>query len=147
VQQLLPLQQQVQQQQQQIEELQQQQAEEIESDDDDDDDDDEDNPLVMGDAMERACREGDVETIVRLLDAGKNLNCVSGEDITPIMFALWHGQLNTAIMLAGRGADLSTVDGAGWTALHCSSHGGNRQCIEWVLANTTIDINSSNNEG
>jgi hypothetical protein len=156
--QILPLQQQVQQQQEQIEELeediQQLQQQEADSDDDDDDDDDDDedygDPLVMtyDDAMYSACREGDVETIVRVLDAGKSVNCmIAIFDMTPIMVALGKGRLNAAIELFGRGADLSRVCSFDSNALHYASQGGNVDSIKWVFANTSIDVNSTNNAG
>jgi ankyrin repeat protein len=148
------LQKQNQDQQQQIEQLQQQQPEEIESDDDDDDDeyddgdddrddddDDDDRPLVMSNSLRTACRAGDMRAILRLLDGGKNVNCVSSVRMTPIMLALWRGHLHAAIMLVGRGADLSVVDNHYWNLLQFAAASGNRQCIEWVLANTTIDVN------
>jgi ankyrin repeat protein len=151
-------QQKLQHQQQQIHELQLQQ-EEVESDDDDneefesdldsdeDEDDEEeedgDNPLVMCSDMWTACQAGDVKSIISLLDAGKSVNCVSAAGMTPITLALHYGRFNAVIMLARRGADLSRVDNDGWNVLYHASQGGDCECIEWVLANTSIDINNS----
>jgi ankyrin repeat protein len=107
-QQIQQLQEVAQQQQEQIEELEEevQQLQQLEPDSDDDNDDEDeedDDPLVMtyDGAMYSACREGDVETIVSLLDAGKNVNCVSAAGgMTPIMVALGKGRLNAAIELS-----------------------------------------------
>jgi hypothetical protein len=63
------------------------------------------------------------------------------------MHALWKGRLHAVIMLAGRGADLSRVDADGQTLLHLSARGNNNECIKWVLANTSIDINSTDEFG
>jgi ankyrin repeat protein len=118
------MQQQLQQQQQQIHELQLQQEvvesddneeedEESDSDDeeeDEDEDEDDDSP-VMNYTMYSACYQGDVETIASQLDAGKSVNCVEGDGMTPVIVALRYGHLNAAIVLAGRGADLMTLAG------------------------------------
>jgi ankyrin repeat protein len=101
----------------------------------------------MGAAMDRACQGGDVETIGSLLDAGKSVNSVDDHGWTPIMVALINGQLHVAIMLAGRGADLSRVSNSGLNVLRCAAIDGNIDCIEWVLANTSIDVNSTTNIG
>jgi ankyrin repeat protein len=121
------LQQQNQQQQEQIEQFQQQQ-EEIEIDDDDEEEeDDDDDPLVIGDALSMACRAGDVKTIISLLEEGKDVNCVSVPGMTPVMWALWQGNLLASIMLAGRGADLSRVDNDDRNCLHHAAIGGARE--------------------
>jgi ankyrin repeat protein len=101
----------------------------------------------MDDALYNACEVGDVEAVIRLLDGGKNVDTFDSMNMTSIMFALWHGHLHVAIMLVGRGADLSRVSSYEANMLHYAAEGANRQCIEWVLANTTIDINSTTHLG
>jgi ankyrin repeat protein len=103
--------------------------------------------LVLSDKMEGACTIGDVETIVSLLDSGKSVNCSDEDGWTPIMLALRFGRVNAAIALARRGADQNNVDDDGWNALHCAAIGGVSDCINWVFANTDIDVNSSSNDG
>jgi hypothetical protein len=113
-----------------------------ESDDESEKDEEDDDPLMLSNTMYTACCEGDMETIINLLDAGKSVNCVSqGLDWTPVMAALMNGQINTAIMLLGSGADLSRLDIHGRFTIHHAAIGGDRDCVEWVLANTTININ------
>jgi hypothetical protein len=164
----LPLQQQNEQLQQQIQELQQQsqqnqqqehiqqlqQPDFVESDEDesDEEEEDDDDPLVMGWELRTACEEGEIKKIGRLLDAGKNVNCVSSGNyvgMTPIMVALFNCQLNAAIMLHyyWRGADLYKVDNDGANILHVAAEGGDLQCIKWVLANASIDVNTNDDAG
>jgi hypothetical protein len=50
-------------------------------------------------------------------------------------------------MLVERGAALSKVTTDGRNLLYFAAVGGSRQCIEWVLANTSIDINSTTTIG
>jgi hypothetical protein len=149
-------QQQNQEQQQEIQQLQQQlQEQEVESDEDDESDEDEEeeedgDSLAMSHAMVSACQGGIQATIVRLLDAGQSVNCVdtlTPTGWTPVMYVLRFGHLHAAIMLVGRGADLSKVSNRGSNVLHCAAEGGTIDCINWVLANTSIDINSTNNNG
>jgi hypothetical protein len=148
-QQIAQLQQQNQQQQQQIQELHEQQDESDEEDEEDYDDDEEedDGPLVMNDDMEEACQGGDVESNNSLLDEGKSVNCLDSDGLTPIMLALKYCHIEAVIMLAGRGADLSRITNGGWNMLHFATLGGARDCVKWVLANTTININTTTNIG
>jgi ankyrin repeat protein len=98
--------------------------------------------LVMDYAMESACQRGDAQTITWLLDEGKNVNCLNDDGTTPIMVALKYGQLHIVKYLFDRGADPSIVDGDASNVLHYAA--GTSESIEWVLANSTIDINSTN---
>jgi hypothetical protein len=106
-----------------------------------------DDSLVMSYAIVSACQGGNPATIVRLLDAGQSVNSVDGDGWTPVMYALRFRNLHAAIMLVGRGADLSRISDTEWNVLHITAMGGDIDCINWVLANTSIDINSTNNDG
>jgi hypothetical protein len=84
-------QQQNQEQQQQHEQLQLQQAE-VESDDDEEEHDNdevgeevEDDSLVLDNAILRACQSGHMETLVSLLDSGKDVNCVGDNGMNPVV--------------------------------------------------------------
>jgi hypothetical protein len=127
--------------QQQNQQLQQQQ-EEPESDDDDEEEDD---PLAMNEEMDEACHEGDIDTIIMLLDSGVNIDCVDAVGNSPIMIALGSYHLDTAIELAQRGANLSIINERGSNLLHCAAWGG-ADYVVWVLANTTIDVNSTDDD-
>jgi hypothetical protein len=59
------------------------------------------------------------------------------------MMALRDGHLHVVIMLVGRGADLSWTTNIDWNMVHSAAFGGDRDCLEWVFANTTININSA----
>jgi ankyrin repeat protein len=131
---------------QRIDQLQQQQQEESESDHDSDDDEsdaEEFDPLVMIHAMEDACQDGDIDAIINYLDGGMSVNCITSiEDWTPIMWALPYAQLAAAKLLFERGADLSRTGNDGSDILHLASMGGDVDCVNWVLENTPIDVNS-----
>jgi hypothetical protein len=103
---------------------------------------------VMSIELTLACVRGNVNEIRRLLvDGGENINSVVEEPgHTPIMIAMMFSHLAVVQMLADRGADLSTIDNAGYNLL-CHAGRGGRDCIEWVFANTTIDVNSITSSG
>jgi hypothetical protein len=127
-------------------------SENEEEDDDEEKEDTEedeiDDPLVMGTTMQEACEEGDVETIVDQLYAGKEINCVDSDyGGTPLMWILWTGNFQIAKMLLGKGADLSRVNRLGENTLHLAAAGGCCDCLKWVLSNTDIDVNSKDNFG
>jgi hypothetical protein len=107
---------------------------------------DDDEPPEMSDAMRDACGEGDTLTITTLLDAGEDINLADEHSMPPILRSLYAGHLQATKLLFARGADPSKVDISGWNALHCSSIGGNVNCINFVFDNTTIDVNSIDND-
>jgi ankyrin repeat protein len=96
--------------------------------------------------MNYAIYHGNVGKVRRLLDSGEDENGVVG-GITPIMTALYHGNMSVVRLLHERGADLSMVTDNRSNTLHIAARGGDVECINYVLANTTIDVNSTNNHG
>jgi hypothetical protein len=147
-QQLLVSQQMVQEQQQSICELQLRDAKSRDNDNNTnniDDDDGDDDPLVMSDPLEQACKHGNISKIITLL--GKDVNSVNTEGWTPIMVALRRRNLQVVKLLVSRGADLGVVTSNGWNVLHFAARGGDRECIHWVLHNTSITVNSVDNGG
>ncbi len=85
-------------------------------------------PLSYGDLVGRhggltallhAAREGHVETVMTLLDAGADINLVSGGDRTgPMLIAMINGHFDLALMLLERGADPNLSNDAGTTPLY-----------------------------
>jgi ankyrin repeat protein len=102
----------------------------------------------MGQAMNAACREGDVDEVRQLLDKATSVNCVDFDDcMTPIMKALEHRHMDVVRLLHGRGADVTMVDEDDWNVLHYAAYGGHRESINWVLANTSIAVNATTING
>lgn len=70
-------------------------------------------------ALLYAAREGHVETVTALLEAGADINQVSGSDQTsPMLIATLNGHFDLAIMLLARGADPDLASAAGATPLY-----------------------------
>jgi ankyrin repeat protein len=97
----------------------------------------------------------DTDEVLKLVINGESVNCVciSQERCTPIMCALWTGRLDVVMALFERGADLDMLCDDGGSMLHVASGGSesglgdNLESIRWVLANTSIDVNSVDTEG
>jgi ankyrin repeat protein len=102
----------------------------------------------MSNAMERATSNGDTPAIVRLVAEGESVNCVDVEGTTPVLRVLFlnHG-LEVLNALIDTGADLSIATYDGSNVVHAAACGGNVECIDRVLAITTFDINSTNEDG
>jgi ankyrin repeat protein len=97
--------------------------------------------------MDDACYDGFVGKVEKLLDAGESVNSVNDLGQTPIMSALMYNDLHIFQVLADRGAALTMVSNKKANLLHYAAYSGYPECINWVLANTTIDINSTTTEG
>jgi hypothetical protein len=89
-----------------------------------------------------ACLSGGVDEVVKLLKK-ESVNGVDSTGATPIMLAIMYNRLHIVQVLADRGADLTMVDDDGLSLLHHAAYIGCRESINWVLANTTIDVNST----
>jgi ankyrin repeat protein len=76
-----------------------------------------------------------------------DVNSVSHIGWTPVMHALWNGKKRAAKALFKRGADLSRLSYRGWNTLHIAAEGGDQECVKWVLAKTSINVNSTANRG
>jgi hypothetical protein len=102
---------------------------------------------LMSQAMEWACREGRTADIRRFLNEGEGVDWADSSGMTGLAFTLWYGRVESARFLLSRGADLSRVSNGGSNMLHYAACGGDRDCIELVRANSTIDVNSTNTAG
>jgi ankyrin repeat protein len=112
---------------------------------------DDDDPPVMSQAMLKACYDGDTNEITRLLDAGEDVNLADANGMTPLLAAMVAGHTEAAKSLLERGADVLRTDTNGCNVLHYAAVRGNRGSkvfiLKWVLINTTIDVNSTDNVG
>ncbi len=100
---------------------------EDEKDDEDEDDDPDPEPLGYDDlvgghggltALHHAVRQGHTETAMALLDAGAELNLVTGGDHTsPVLLATINGHYDMAAEFVAMGADVNLPSHAGATPL------------------------------
>jgi ankyrin repeat protein len=97
--------------------------------------------------MRDACMMGQVDKIKKLLDTGESVNGTDSAGLTIVMLSLYTGQIPAVNTLVARGADVSKTDHKGCNALLYSSMGGNLQSLDWVLANTSMKVDSTSNYG
>lgn len=71
-------------------------------------------------ALMYAGREGQLNGVTALADAGANLNVVDPEGCTAIVIAIMNGHYEVAARLAEKGADPNIGDAAGMTALYAA---------------------------
>lgn len=80
------------------------------------------SPMARGGmtAISFAAREGDVQTLKVMLDAGVDINIVDGEKTSPLVTALMNKQYTAAKYLLDRGADPNVADTFGRAALYAA---------------------------
>ena len=73
---------------------------------------------AKGEQLLAACRNEDASTALRLISEGADLDCVSGEGWSPLIYASWSEELDgVAARLIAAGAKLDLVDKSGESAL------------------------------
>jgi hypothetical protein len=117
-------------------------------DDDYTGDSSDDDPDALPYEIRVACEENDAATILNLVNNGiRDINCADVGNWTPILYSLRFGNLALTETLFANGGDPSVVTREGENALNIAVAGGDIPCIRWVLANTSIDINSRCKKG
>jgi hypothetical protein len=102
----------------------------------------------MSHEMRNASQRGDSQAIARLVAGGEDVNCVNDRGNTPMIHVLACGHgLDVVNALIDIGADLSIVANNGDNVVHAVAYGGDIECIDYILANTTFDINSTTTDG
>jgi ankyrin repeat protein len=93
--------------------------------------------------LHSAAAGGDLDCIALVFEKTSiDVNSTDDDGTTPVMEAFCNGELEAAKVLVERGSDLLCVDNDGWNALHYAAEGGDLDCVEWLLANAAIDVNS-----
>ena len=105
------------------------------------------NHQDSADALRSAISEGDVETVLNLLDRGADVNArivVDSElldaETAPLQYAVSEGQLEIVELLLNRGADVDSHDG-GRTPLQLAVYSGQPEIVH-ALLDSGADIDS-----
>ena len=75
--------------------------------------------LRMSSALHCACRNGQTETALELIDLGADIDADDKNEETPLHFACLNGHTEIVQILIARGADISANDTNGNTPLRC----------------------------
>ncbi|KAM3585095.1 uncharacterized protein V6R79_007353 [Siganus canaliculatus] len=95
--------------------------------------------------IHRACRDGDVQALVSLLQHLSNQTELTAEDScygwTPIHWAAHYGQLECMVRLVQMGCQVNTVSNRfNQTPTHTAAFGGHPHCVLW-LTQAGADVN------
>lgn len=91
-------------------------------------------------SMQKAAQSGDVQTVIKGLAAGKDVNMADANGRPLIAIAAERGQLVIIRELIGRGADLEKKDGLGMTPLYIAAGSNQLPAVqELVVAKAAIE--------
>ena len=85
------------------------------------------------DRLFSATKNADTETIVRLLDAGVNIEATNDSGYTALMLAAKYGHIETVELLLDRGANIEATDENETTALILAALYGHIETVELLL--------------
>lgn len=88
----------------------------------------------------------DVRALVRMMDAGMDVDCRDAEGWTAAMCAAHGGRLEVLTMLLGAGADVEARDSDGWTAVMGAAQTGKSDCLA-ALVEAGCDVNARESNG
>ncbi|MBI2384610.1 MAG: ankyrin repeat domain-containing protein [Elusimicrobia bacterium] len=93
-----------------------------------------DGPAAREERLLRAARNGDARTVVRLLDAGVDVEARNpGDAWTPLMWAAVRDHADLVKLLTARGARIEVRDRKGLTALLVAARWGSRKGVGALL--------------
>ena len=91
-----------------------------------------------------ACRKGNLNRALELLDEGAHVETRDGSDHqTALVWAAYDGYLPIVTMLLKRGADINAQDDKGWTALSEASYLGRTRIVDFLLQNKASTLPST----
>ncbi|XP_046582741.1 fibronectin type 3 and ankyrin repeat domains protein 1-like isoform X3 [Haliotis rubra] len=98
---------------------------------------------AAGRRLYSASKDGDLETVKRILAAGHvDINTRGFYSLTPVMEAAWWGRSDVVEFLVGRGADVSLVDSTSNNVLYYACIGGDLETVKLIVSWNVLDINS-----
>ncbi|KAJ4951083.1 hypothetical protein NE237_027915 [Protea cynaroides] len=103
------------------------------------------NELKM-EAIHACAREGEMDSLLKLIDSGVSVNLKDSEGRTPLHWSVDRGHLNIVELLVSRNADVNAKDDEGHTSLHYAAI-CDREAIAEYLVKHDADINAKDNDG
>ncbi|PWA35723.1 acyl-CoA binding protein 1 [Artemisia annua] len=98
------------------------------------------------DAIHDFAREGDMENLLRCVEAGISVDTKDSEGRTPLHWAVDRGHIDVAELLLNRNADVNLQDNDGQTPLHYAAV-CEREAIGELLVKKNAETNIKDNDG
>lgn len=98
------------------------------------------------DPLHAYARDGDIESIAKLLDQGSNINVKDSDGRTPLIWAVDRGNLRAVEILVAKGAEIYAKDLEGQTALHYATVCELEEVAKYLFEHGA-DMNLPDNEG
>ena len=86
-----------------------------------------------GEGLVLAVKEGHLEVVRLLLEAGADKDAANTDGSTALFFAAQNGHLEVVRLLLEAGADKDAADTDGWTALHIAAQEGHLEVVRLLL--------------
>ena len=83
----------------------------------------------VGDALHWACRNGQTDTALELIDRGAEVSAKNNDGDTPLHCACRNGHTEIVQILIARGADISAKNNDGETPLHWACGNEHRETV------------------
>jgi ankyrin repeat protein len=97
-----------------------------------------------------ASRNGNIDKVKELLDAGANVNYQDERKLTPIMYAIAGEHLDIVKELIARGADITVADDNGATPLHLAAYSDEIEILKKIIDTHLAErdhLNAQDNNG
>jgi uncharacterized protein len=98
----------------------------------------------LGAPIHDAARQGDLETITKLIDQGVALEDRDGAGETPLLAASLAGRPELVVVLIKRGADVGARNDRGLTPLHGAAYAGSLETVR-LLVDSGAAVNDAEN--
>ncbi len=101
--------------------------------------------VAVAGPLHHAARDGDLERVRALIDAGADLDAQGDNGETALNTAILEGHVSVAGLLIDRGADLGARNRGGFTALHAAAYANAVEIAERLLGKGA-DVNDQQNK-
>ena len=81
-----------------------------------------------------SAQNGDLKTVVQLVDAGAELNITDEDGETPLMLALGEGHPKVAKYIESKGADFNKLNNDGQSIVHVAVYSSDAECVSFSLS-------------
>ncbi len=103
------------------------------------------NTVAFAGPLHEATRDGDVEQVRALIDAGADLDEQGDNGETALNTAILEGHVAVAVLLIDRGANIGARNKGGFTALHAAAYVNAVEIAERLL-DRGADVNDQQNK-